>query len=183
MPNYLRTDSRINIVKKLIKPIKIEFDKIIIHNKKEEYIYWDSVYSDDTEHIVGIVFIVLQNYINSSISDLYPDLKKIHSKYQLDKEINNTETTRIHLIIALANYYKHRDLPQKLRENTIKHLANLEIEYENNYDLEDGKYSHKLGAESPVFSGLSYLSDSWDLNDLIDIVSDWREQLWLMEYK
>jgi hypothetical protein len=115
MPNYLRTDSRVNTVKKLIKPIKIEFEKIIIHNKKEEYIYWDSVYSDDAEHLVGIVFIVLQNYINSSISDLFPDLKKIHSKYQLDKEINNTETTRIHLIIALANYYKHRDLPQKLR--------------------------------------------------------------------
>jgi hypothetical protein len=181
MTHYLRIDSRINTVKKLIKPIQIEFEKIIIHNKKEEYIYWDSVYSDDAEHLVGIVFIVLQNYINSSISDLFPDLKEIHSKYQLDKEINNSKTTRIELINAIANYYKHRDLPKQLHGNTAKYLENLEIEYKNNYDLENGKYSHKLGAESPVFKGLSYLSDSWDLNDLIDIVSDWREQLWLKE--
>ncbi len=122
MHHCLRSDSRINAVKKLIKPIQIEFEKIIIHNKKEEYIYWDSVYSDDAEHLVGIVFIILQNYINSSISDLYPDLQKINLKYKIDEEINNSKTTRIELIIAMANYYKHRDLPEKLYEHTAKHL-------------------------------------------------------------
>jgi hypothetical protein len=38
MHHYLRRDSRINTVKKLIKPIQIEFDEIILQNKREEFI-------------------------------------------------------------------------------------------------------------------------------------------------
>lgn len=149
--------------------------------KKQGHIYWDSVYADDTEHIVGTVFIILQNYINSNISDLYPEISKLYPKYELDKKINNSNSTRIELIISIANYYKHRDLPTYLHKNTAKHFENLGKKYKNFYDSENNKNFHKIGADSPVFSGLSYLSDSWDINDLIQIVSDWRENLWLTE--
>lgn len=181
MEHYLRADSRIKIIENLIKPFQSQLEYIFENSKKEGHIYWDSVYAEDTEHIVGTVFIILQNYINSSISDLYPELTKLYTKYEVDKKINNSNSTRIELIISIANYYKHRDLPTDLRKDTAKHFENLGIEYKYFYDSENSKYFHKIGADSPVFSGLSYLSDSWDFNDLIQIVSEWRENLWLTE--
>ncbi len=181
MEHYLRTDSRIKLIESLIKPFQLQLEAIFENSKKEGHIYWDSVYADDVEHIVGTVFIILQNYINSSISDLYPELSKLYTKYEMDKKINNSNSTRIELIISIANYYKHRDLPTDLRKDTVKHFDNLGIEYKYLYDSENGKYFHKIGADSPVFSGLSCLSDSWSLNNLIQIVSEWRENLWLNE--
>jgi hypothetical protein len=70
-----------------------------------------------------------------------------------------------------------------LFENTSEKLNDLSIEYKDSVEKENGKYYKKVGAESLVYKGLSYLSDSWDLNDLIDIVTDWREQLWLTQEK
>lgn len=179
MGHYLRKDLRIRILKNLVNPFQLQLVDIFENSKKEGHIYWDSVYADDTEHLVGTVFIILQNYINSSISDLYPDLTKLYHKYTIDKTIDNSRTTRIELIIAIANYYKHRDLPSVLHKDTVKHFENLGIEYKEIYDHESNRYFHKIGADSPVFNGLSYLSESWDCNELIQIVSDWRENLWL----
>lgn len=95
--------------------------------------------------------------------------------------MNNSQTTRIELIIAIANYYKHRDLPTKLHPNTIKPLDDLSIEYKEMFDEQNDIYSHIIGSCSPVFKGLSLLSELWDFNDLINIVSDWRENMWLYE--
>ncbi len=181
MVDYLRNDTRIKIIKNLISPFELQLNQIVEHCKKENFNYWDGIYADDTEHLVGTVFIILQNYINSSISDLFPELSKLNCKYTLDEKINNSKTTRIELIIAIANYYKHRDLPNELHKGTAFSLDNLDIEYKEIYDMVNGKYFHKLGSCSPVFSGLSLLSESWDLNDLINIVSSWRENLWLTE--
>lgn len=179
MGHYLNADFRINILKKLINPLQLQLVDITECSEKEGDIYWDSVYADDVEDLVGTVFIILQKYINSSISDLYPDLTKLYSKYAVDNKIDNSQTTRIELIVAVANYYKHRDLPSVLHKGTVKQFENLEIEYKEFYDPENTKYSHKIGSDSPVLSGLTYLSKSWDLNELIQIVADWRENLWL----
>ena len=130
MGHYLRRDSRIETIKNIIDPFQKQLNNIEEICKKNGFDCWDNFYADDTEHLLGTVFIVLQNYINSSISDLYPELIKLHCKYTLDKKVNkNSQTTRIELIIALANYYKHRDLPTKLHKFTTNPLVDLKIEY------------------------------------------------------
>ena len=179
MGHYLRSDTRINIVKNIISPFQLQLNDVDEMCKKENYIHWDDCYADDTEHLVGTVFIVLQNYINSSISDLFPDLKKLFTKYALDKKIGNTQTSRIELIIAIANYYKHRDSPTTLHENTSKIFDNLNINFKYVYDAEGDKYFHEIGSNSPVFTGFSVLSELWNFDDLINIVSEWRENMWL----
>lgn len=181
MGHYLRPDTRINVIKNIISPFQLQLNNVNEMCKKENYIHWDDCYADDTEHLVGTVFIVLQNYINSSISDLFPDLSKLFTKYSLDKEISNTQTSRIELIIAIANYYKHRDLPTPLHENTAKIFDNLNIDFKCVYDVQNDKYFHEIGSNSPVFSGFSLLSESWSFDDLINIVSEWRECMWLNE--
>ena len=181
--HYKRIDSRIKVVSDIISPLQFQFENILKINKKDGGYYWDMFYADDAEHIVGLVFIILQNYINSSISDLYPDLKKLHQIYSIDKKIENSQTTRIELIVTIANYYKHRDLPPDLHKHTVSIFNDLNIEFRCLYDEQNFQYFHSMGASSPVFSGLSMLSENWDLQNLIDIVSEWRENLWLNEEK
>jgi len=177
----MRIDNRIGIVRDIISPLQDQFEKIKEINKKDNSYYWDMLYADDAEHIVGLVFIILQNYINSSISDLYSNLKKVHIKYSIDKKIEESQITRIELIITIANYYKHRDLPPELHNNTTRILDDLNIKFREVYDEQNSKYFHAIGASSPVFSGLDMLSENWDFIDLINIVSEWRENLWINE--
>lgn len=179
--HYNRIDNRIGIVREIISPLQNQFEKIMEVSKKDKGFYWDMIYSDDAEHIVGLVFIILQNYINSSISDLYPDLKILYPKYSSDKRIEESQITRIELIITIANYYKHRDLPPELHKNTAKILGDLNIKYREVYDEQNTEYFHTMDAGSPVFSGLDMLSENWDFIDLINIVSEWRENLWINE--
>ncbi len=181
MVHYNRNDSRIKVVKDIISPFQLQLNEIHEICKADDYFYWDSVYADDTEHLVGIVFIILQNYINSSISDLFENDTRLYSKYSDDKTIINSKTTRIELIIAIANYYKHRDLSTKLHDYTVKPLVDLGIEYIEMYDDQNDKYIHIVGSCSPVFKGFSRLSKSCEFIDLINIVSEWRENLWLNE--
>lgn len=184
MTDYLRKDSRIVTIKNIIDPFQKQLNKVAELCKEKDLDWWDNFYADETEHLVGTVFIILQNYINSSISDLYPELTKLHSKYNYDKVINiNTKTTRIELIITLANYYKHRDLPTELHKFTSNPLLDLKLGYKNYYDIDNNKYFHKMGADSPIFNGLSLLSEQWEFKDLITIVSEWRENLWIIATK
>lgn len=169
MPDYLHNDSRINIVKKLISP----FTELLNEYIKEDGELWDACYADDCEHVVGTVYIILQNYINSTINDFYPEERKLHPYYSNDKKIEHTDSTRIELIIATANFYKHRDLPSELRTETTKHFNNVEIKYKEVYGE---SFYHSLGSSSPVFQVLTKLTNNWNLNDLIDIVAEWREQ-------
>ena len=184
MEHFFREDARIENIKNIIDPFQKQLNNVTKLCEKDGFDWWDNIYADDTEHLAGTVFIILQNYINSSISDLYPELTKLHSKYASDKKVNaNSKTTRIELIIALANYYKHRDLPIKLHKYTTSPLIDLKIEYKHVYDMENNKYFHKMGADSPVFNGLGILSAEWEFKDLIAIVSEWRENLWNIELK
>lgn len=173
MGHSLRFDTRINVIKNIISPFQLQLNSVDEICKKNNYIHWDDCYADDTEHLVGTVFIVLQNYINSSISDLFPKLSKLFTKYSLDEKIGNTQTSRIELIIAVANYYKHRDLPTALHEHTSKIFDNLNIDFNYIYDIESDKHFHKIGSNSPVFDGFSLLSELWSFDDLINIVSEW----------
>ncbi|HJR99466.1 MAG TPA: hypothetical protein VJ780_00920 [Flavobacterium sp.] len=179
MEDYLRIDTRIKVINSIILPFQNQLNNIYKICKDDNFIYWDSVYADDTEHIVGTVFIVLQNYINSSITDLFPDSPKLFDKYSLDKKIINSKTTRVELIIALANYYKHRDLPTDLHLPTVKILDDLNLDFKEYYNISNNKFFHKTGSTSPVFNGFSLLSEDWNFNDLIKIVGEWRESLWL----
>ncbi|MFH6959212.1 hypothetical protein ACHRV1_17600 [Flavobacterium aquidurense] len=181
MPHINRIDSRINIVKKLIEPFQLQLNGIVESVKIQGGEYWDMLYADDTEHFVGTVFIILQNYINSSISDLYPELEKIHLKYSIGTKIENTNSTKIQLIISMANYYKHRDLPSALHKYTSNTLNDLDIEYKCFYDVQNDKYFHEIGSNSPVFTGFTKLSENWDFNDVLDAVAIWRENMWQIE--
>ena len=181
MPHIYRIDNKIKIVKKLIEPFQLQLNEIVQSVKIQGNEYWDMLYADDAEHFVGTVFIILQNYINSSISDLYPELEKIHLKYSICTKIENTNSTKIQLIISIANYYKHRDLPSILHKYTSNTLNDLDIKYKYFYNEQNDKYFHEVGSNAPVFTGFTKLSETWDFNDVLNAVAIWRENMWEIE--
>jgi hypothetical protein len=182
MAHILKKDRRLLTLIELLKPFQIKLYIIKSICKSENYVNWDSVYSDDLEDWVGGAFIFIQNYINSSISDLYPNLKEQYKIYNCDVKFYKTNISRIDLIIAIANYYKHRDSPPPLHKNTSKIFEILKIDYKENVENKNDQYSLIIGANSPIYSGFSFLSSNWDLEDIVVLVSEWREKMWL-EYE
>lgn len=141
-----------------------------LREKLNEIEWYDGLWLlEESEPVYGLVFIALQNYINSSIYDRFENLEKQYLMYKLGKKINDTERTDIELIISLANYFKHRDHPKMLFTETQKILIDFSFQYGKNVDLEN----------SPIFKGLDLFTTNWNIFKLIDIVKDWREKLWI----
>ena len=150
----------INSLEKLIEELK---------EKEVEVNWYDGLWLlEETEPIIGIAYITLQNYINSSIFDKYKNLKKQYHKYKIGDDFNNSGRTKIELIIAVANYFKHRDHPKELREVTSKILTDFDIQFDKSVNIEN----------SPIFKAIALFSENWKVNDLIEVVVNWRKKLW-----
>ena len=108
----------------------------------------------------------LQNYINSSIFDKDETLKFKTKRYKLGRKINNLQYNNIQLVVALGNYFKHRDDDQRLHQGTLKiveSFASLE-----NTDISD----------SPILVGFKILAEDWKLDTVLVGVKTWRAKLW-----
>ncbi len=106
--HWKRHDHRVESLTLTIEGLE---KSIIELRKKIEEIYWyDALwFIEEVEPIIGLSFIAFQNYINSSIYDRFETLTNQYDKYNLGKPIAKTGRTDIELIIAIANYFKHRD--------------------------------------------------------------------------
>jgi hypothetical protein len=140
-----------------------------LHKKTKDAHWYDGLWLlEESEPIFGIAFIAFQNYINSSIFDKEETLERKIALYKEDSTLDNYEQTKIELIIALANYFKHRDDDKELHRGTVEILKNFNLEYHNEIDI----------TESPIFKGLDLLHEKWDLLEIFSFVIDWREKLW-----
>ena len=122
-------------------------------------------FRQDTEPIYGLAFVSLQNYINGSIYDLTGEASNKLFYYKITPNLHGFENTAIELIIALANYSKHKD-EKPLHLGTQKALTNFGLKYDDVYD-------------SPVFDGLEKLDKDYNLFTILKTVADWRETMWL----
>lgn len=136
---------------------------------KNNPIYGETFYSEEVEPIYGMAFIALQNYINSSIFDLFESLNTKDEIYRQDKKIPPFERTRIELIIGLANYLKHRDDDKPFNKGTENLLKDFKLNYADEFDE----------GISPIFEGYDLLTENYKMSDLINIVKEWRENMWV----
>lgn len=137
----------------------------VLQKKNEEIGWYDFLwYMEDSEPIYGLAFIAFQNYIVGSINDLYGTTVNKVSFFKLDSNLENNENSNIQLIIALANYSKHKDEGQ-LRNPTKAILERFDLDT-----------SAEI-TNSPILSGFSLLSDDGDLFKVFNIVVSWREKL------
>jgi len=173
--NYLRhwrQGDRIESLKQIIIGLDNTID--LLRKKIDEINWYDSgLFNEEVEPIYGLAFIAFQNYIVGCIKDSFdsttPKLKL--ECFRLVPNIEGFERSSIELIATLANYSKHKDeeINQYLQEN----LKCFKLKWGNDIEIDD----------SPVFEGLSLLSEKWDLFEILKIVTDWEDKLWRYRYE
>lgn len=169
--HYLRVDYRVESLTTIVNGLENAINKL---KKQIKDVDWYDVdwCLEEIEPIYGLSFIAFQNYINGSIKDFIGELND--SKHQLYKLGNNKENSKsmIELIIALANYSKHKEegTPHKGTKDILDYF---QLTYENVTYLD----------KSAIFEGLTLLDSSWDLLNIMKIVTEWRELLWNQEVK
>jgi hypothetical protein len=171
LTHYLRLDHR----KEILEMVLIGFQKSIdeLHSRIKQIHWYDGGwFVEEAEPILGLAFVAFQNYINSSIYDRFETLNTKTEIYRRSKSLNDKRTD-IELIIAIANYYKHRDDDHSLHQGTEAVLNDLGLKYKDIIEPE------KL----PIIKGTEMLSQNWDLNAITKMVTDWRESLWDNNYR
>lgn len=136
--------------------------------KNVEDIHWyeGDWLMEETEPIYGLAFVAMQNYINGSISDIAGTVKNKIIYYKKDKLIDGYNRTTIELIIALANYIKHK-------EDGMPHIATLAI-----FESFKLRYDTIYLDEAAIFQGLALLNINYDLFKIMEHILSWRESLW-----
>lgn len=138
----------------------------ILNNQLETIEWYDAVfYREEAEPIWGLAFIAFQNYINGSIFDLYKKASEKTKYYNIEPNYRNFNRSNIELIIGLANFIKHKDDEKPLHDGTKKILIDFNLPYQNDSE------------NSPIFGGLTILSEKWDIFEVYKSVKDWRTKL------
>ncbi|RFC53190.1 hypothetical protein [Brumimicrobium aurantiacum] len=137
----------------------------------------EAIYSFDgiwllekSEPVFGMAFIAFQNYINTSIKDLFDSTANKITYYKIGPRLERFERSNAELIIGLANYLKHKD-EGKLHSGT-KNILNA-------FNLE----TSEMIEESPIFKGLDILDEKWDLIKIYEMIIDWRKELFALYLK
>lgn len=126
---------------------------------------WFREYS---ELIYGLAFISFQNYINGTIKDLIDSTSEKTKYYKLEPNIKNYEKSYIELIIGLANYIKHKEDEGSLHKGTSEILKSFGLDTSKEADIIDS---------SPIFEGLTILTENWSLIEIVSNVIIWRSNL------
>jgi len=164
--HYLRFDHRAVSLDMTIKGLSKTIE--ILKNQIDEIAWYDGDwFMEESEPIYGLAFIAFQNYINGSIKDFADSLKGKESFYKIEQNPNSSKKSKIELIIALANYAKHKDegTPHKGTKDILEHF---ELTYSDVIYLD----------KSPIFQGIALLNEEGDLFQIKNIVTNWREYLW-----
>lgn len=124
---------------------------------------------EESEPIFGIAFIAFQNYINGSIKDLVGDTGNKTDYYKIGDSFINTSYTRVELIVTLANYSKHK-------EDGIPHKATMAVldAFELDYKIDQDAASIQ---DHIIFKTLDLFDKDWDLLKIMNMVTDWRKDL------
>ncbi len=170
--HWKRCDYRIESLNLTIQGL--EKSILELDTKLEQIDWYDGIwFLEEVEPIVGLSFIALQNYINSSIYDRFETLENQYKKYKLGKLVTDSKRTEIELIVGIANYFKHRDDENDLRKGTSTILLDCGLKINKDIDI----------TESPIIKGLELLTNEWEISDLITIAENWREDLWIEKKK
>lgn len=164
--HYLRPDHRAVSLDLTIKGLSETIT--VLKNQIDEIDWYDGDwFMEESEPIYGLALIAFQNYINGSIKDFANSLKEKESFYKVEQSPKDGTRSKIELIIGLANYAKHKDegTPRKGTKDILDHFK---LAFNNVTYLD----------KSPIFQGLTLLNAEWNLFQVKNLVTNWREYLW-----
>ncbi len=168
--HWRRVDYRAESLRVAICALDESIESLLIKTKTQDW-YDGGWFLEESEPIIGLGFVSLQNYINSSIYDCHEELVKQYQKYSTGTEKLKNERTKVELIIAIANYFKHRDSLGDLHEPTRQILADFKLNCAKDAYVFD----------SPILKGFEILSKKNKLSEIMEVILEWRKSLWLEE--
>ncbi|MCF8459342.1 MAG: hypothetical protein K9G46_01330 [Flavobacteriales bacterium] len=168
--HWRRVDYRAESLRVTIGALDECIESLLVKTKTQDW--YDGVWLlEESEPIIGLGFVAFQNYVNSSIYDRHEELVKQYEKYSTGAEKLKNERTKVELIIAIANYFKHRDSLGDLHEPTRQILADFKLNYAKDADV----------FNSPILKGFDILSEKNELSEIMELIFEWRKSLWLEE--
>ena len=167
LTHWRRLDRRKDILELTLSGIEQSLHQLKTRLDENDW-YDGSFLLEDAEPIIGLAYITYQNYIVSSVYDRFGNIQGISEYYKKGSALIKGKRTEIELIIALANYYKHRDNEKDLHDRTKSVLVDLDLNYLDIIEPEN----------LPILKGMDFLSSTWNLNDITEKVTQWREALW-----
>jgi hypothetical protein len=170
--NWREFDFRHDWISLTLHALKSGFE--IIRERAKEETWFDGIWQlEHRENIVGIAFVAAQAYMLGTVEDINkiragkgnPPVGKINC-YSDDPNPLPSGRSRILLINAIANYYKHHDewdaWPTNLTVNTLADVGIVE------------------NTEFPCYEAATKLWDADDtenLENLLSIITEWREHI------
>jgi hypothetical protein len=171
--NTLAMDFEIGPLRDVIAGIEHGLSQVLARPDDVDWFDGDFV-MDHSEWLLGVAFVGSQAYIESAIGDVWRYLhgsgsaegkasKEFRKQcFSCDDELKPAGVTRIELINASANYYKHHSGPKALRPDTVETLRRVGV------NLED-VYAYPCAHVAELLCGRE-----WHLRVLCDVVKDWR---------
>lgn len=143
-----------------------------IHRRLEEQSWYDGGHAmDDSEPLLGMAFVAAQVYVEGTIGDVWrmrhangPSNTEASKKFKTECRARDVAlipgVTRIQLIDATANYYKHCEGVSGSWPGTARTLARVGITADSEY---------------PCVRATELLcGKEWRLRVLCNVVTDWR---------
>lgn len=165
--HILKVDYRANSLTQII----LGLDNAIksLEQRMKEQSWYDVIwFREDSEPIYGLAFIAFQNYINGTIKDLINSTSDKIKYYKIGPKFKKYEKSDIELIIGLANYIKHKEDDGLLHIGTSKILKSFGLDTSKEADILES---------SPIFEGLTILTETWNLFEIESSVTNWRANL------
>jgi hypothetical protein len=176
MSLFLDLDMRISSTSRIINSVSETISNIStqMENQKEQYFIEESIYL--IEELYGIAFVVAQTYISGTVTDVKTSGNEVLniSKELLLKEYSEllpgSNTTKMELCDALANYYKHHDewgdwsAPGR-HQKTVAILHSVGIK-----QFESIVFDQAIGILWPE-------NKNYDINQLVLLLKQWRKNV------
>lgn len=125
--------------------------------------YRENFLAEDTDETLGLVFVACQVFIAGTVGDVIGkgnfNLKQKEKVLKNDVQFRGFRT-RIELINAIANYYKHKD-EGEITGDTLKIMEGYQLLKEN----------------YPVLTAYELLAEDWTVSSLASYLFDWRNHI------
>lgn len=134
--HYLRHDFRVESLKYTISGLDRSINSL--KKQRNEISWYDGIFFlEDSESIYGLAFIAFQNYINACIKDFSNSTRDKIQYYQLESSFKEFNRSSIELVIALANYSKHKDDDGDLHKGTMEILTDFGLSIDKRASVEN----------------------------------------------
>jgi hypothetical protein len=159
---HYMTSFRINYLNRVLAKLQELLDEHLALCDEYDW-YEESFLAEDTEETLGFVFVACQVFISGTVSDVIGKGKFTYK--EKEKALKNAPQikgfrTKIELINAAANYYKHKD-ESELSGDTLKIMEGFDL----------------LKADLPLTTALEDLIGDSLIVALSEILIGWRNHL------